>query len=72
MASVVVPDFAAGVAVDRVADGGMIQGKVGGENVVLVRRTSSTRPVSFRFTRCLLLSGSAPRRKPYHQLVAGA
>jgi NADPH-dependent 2,4-dienoyl-CoA reductase/sulfur reductase-like enzyme/nitrite reductase/ring-hydroxylating ferredoxin subunit len=38
MASVVVPDFAAGVAVDRVPDGGMIQGKVGSENVVLVRR----------------------------------
>jgi NADPH-dependent 2,4-dienoyl-CoA reductase/sulfur reductase-like enzyme/nitrite reductase/ring-hydroxylating ferredoxin subunit len=38
MASDVVPDLAAGVAIDRVPEGGMIQGKVGTENVVLARR----------------------------------
>jgi len=38
MASDVVPDLAAGVTVDRVPEGGMIQGKVGNENVVLARR----------------------------------
>src|SRR5215831_132064 len=40
MASAVVPDLAAGVAVDLVPEGGMIQGKVGAENVVLARRGS--------------------------------
>ena len=38
MAGAVVPDLAAGVAVDRVPEGGMIQGKVGGDGVVLARR----------------------------------
>src|SRR6516225_7233157 len=38
MAGAVVPDLAAGVAVDRVPEGGMIQGKVGGDGVVLTRR----------------------------------
>jgi NADPH-dependent 2,4-dienoyl-CoA reductase/sulfur reductase-like enzyme/nitrite reductase/ring-hydroxylating ferredoxin subunit len=38
MASDVVPDLAAGVAIDRVPEGGMIHGKVGNENVVLARR----------------------------------
>jgi NADPH-dependent 2,4-dienoyl-CoA reductase/sulfur reductase-like enzyme/nitrite reductase/ring-hydroxylating ferredoxin subunit len=33
-----VPDLGAGVAVDRVPDGGTFQGTVGGEKVVLVRR----------------------------------
>jgi NADPH-dependent 2,4-dienoyl-CoA reductase/sulfur reductase-like enzyme/nitrite reductase/ring-hydroxylating ferredoxin subunit len=32
------PDFASGVAVDGVPDGGMIQGKVDGEEVLLARR----------------------------------
>jgi apoptosis-inducing factor 3 len=32
------PDFASGVAVDSVPDGGMIPGKVGGEEVILARR----------------------------------
>jgi NADPH-dependent 2,4-dienoyl-CoA reductase/sulfur reductase-like enzyme/nitrite reductase/ring-hydroxylating ferredoxin subunit len=31
-------DFGKGVAVDRLSDGGMLQGKVGGEDVVLARR----------------------------------
>ena len=38
MASAVGPDLAAGVAVDRVPEGGMIQGKVGDDSVVLARR----------------------------------
>src|SRR5215469_12480977 len=38
MASDAVPDLAAGVAVERVPEGGIIQGTVGGEDVVLVRR----------------------------------
>jgi len=38
MASDVGPDLVAGVAVDRVPEGGMIQGQVGGEPVVLARR----------------------------------
>jgi apoptosis-inducing factor 3 len=38
MASSVLPDLAAGVAVDRIPEGGMIQGKVDGENSVLARR----------------------------------
>jgi apoptosis-inducing factor 3 len=38
MEEVVAPDFASGVAVERVPDGGMIQGKVGGEEVILARR----------------------------------
>ena len=32
------PDFASGVAVDSVPDGGMIPGKMGGEEVILARR----------------------------------
>jgi apoptosis-inducing factor 3 len=38
MATSVLTDLAAGVAVDRVPEGGMIQGTVGGENAVLARR----------------------------------
>jgi 3-phenylpropionate/trans-cinnamate dioxygenase ferredoxin reductase subunit len=38
MASVVEPDLAAGVTVDRIPEGGMIHGNVGGENVVLARQ----------------------------------
>jgi apoptosis-inducing factor 3 len=38
MDKVIAPDFASGVAVDGVPDGGMIQGKVGGEEVILARR----------------------------------
>jgi NADPH-dependent 2,4-dienoyl-CoA reductase/sulfur reductase-like enzyme/nitrite reductase/ring-hydroxylating ferredoxin subunit len=34
----VVPDFGNGVAVDRIPDGGMIQGKLGDEEVILGRR----------------------------------
>ena len=37
MDKVVAPDFASGVAADSVPDGGMIQGKVGGEAVILAR-----------------------------------
>ena len=37
MAGAVVPDLAAGVAVDRFPDGGMLQGKVAEESVVLAR-----------------------------------
>src|SRR5215469_18480246 len=37
MASGAVPDLAAGVAVDRVPDGGILQGKVAEEGVVLAR-----------------------------------
>jgi apoptosis-inducing factor 3 len=40
MTSGVVPDLASGVAIDLVPEGGMIQGKVGDENVVLARRGS--------------------------------
>jgi NADPH-dependent 2,4-dienoyl-CoA reductase/sulfur reductase-like enzyme/nitrite reductase/ring-hydroxylating ferredoxin subunit len=35
---VIAPDFASGVAVDSVADGAMIQGKVGDDEVILARR----------------------------------
>jgi len=38
MVSGVVSDLAGGVAVDRVPEGGMVQGKVGDEDVVLARR----------------------------------
>ena len=38
MPEVVEQDFADGVAVDRLPDGGMLQGKAGGEEVILVRR----------------------------------
>ena len=38
MESVDVPDFSKGVAVDRVPDGGMIEGSAGGEAVILARR----------------------------------
>jgi len=38
MDKAIAPDFASGVAVDEVPDGGMIQGKVGGEQVLLARR----------------------------------
>jgi apoptosis-inducing factor 3 len=37
MESVVAEDFGNGVAVDRLPDGGMLQGKVGGEDVILAR-----------------------------------
>jgi apoptosis-inducing factor 3 len=37
MEGVTAPDFGNGLAVDRVPDGGMIQGKVGGEDVILAR-----------------------------------
>ena len=37
MDKVTAPDFASGVAVDAVPDGGMIQGKVGGAAVILAR-----------------------------------
>jgi apoptosis-inducing factor 3 len=40
MSGSVVPDLAAGVAADLVPEGGVIQGKVDGENVVLARRGS--------------------------------
>jgi NADPH-dependent 2,4-dienoyl-CoA reductase/sulfur reductase-like enzyme/nitrite reductase/ring-hydroxylating ferredoxin subunit len=38
MEKVVAPDLGSGVAVDRVPDGGVLQGKVGDEDVILVRR----------------------------------
>jgi apoptosis-inducing factor 3 len=38
MESKAAPDFTTGVPIDRVPDGGMIQGKVGDEDVILVRR----------------------------------
>src|SRR5215472_9989603 len=38
MDKAIAPDFASGVAVDGVPDGAMIQGKVGGEDVLLARR----------------------------------
>jgi len=38
MDRVTAPDFAGGVAVDSVADGGIIQGKVGDDEVILARR----------------------------------
>ena len=38
MVKVIAPDFASGVAVAEVPDGGMIQGKVGDEEVLLARR----------------------------------
>ncbi len=38
MESQATPDFTAGVPIDRVRDGGMIQGKVGDEDAILVRR----------------------------------
>src|ERR1700730_17291509 len=38
MESVDVPDFSNGVAVDRVPDGGMMEGSAGGEAVILARR----------------------------------
>jgi apoptosis-inducing factor 3 len=38
MESVAAPDFGNGVAVDRLPDGGMLQGKVGHEDAILARR----------------------------------
>lgn len=38
MENVNVPDFSTGVAIDRVPDEGMIQGRAGGEAVILARR----------------------------------
>jgi NADPH-dependent 2,4-dienoyl-CoA reductase/sulfur reductase-like enzyme/nitrite reductase/ring-hydroxylating ferredoxin subunit len=40
MNHVTTPDFASGVAADAVPDGGMIHGKVGGEEAILARRGS--------------------------------
>ena len=38
MEKVIAPDFASGVAVDDVPDGGMLQGKLGDEEVILARQ----------------------------------
>ena len=38
MEKVMAPDFASGVAVDDVPDGGMLQGKLGDEEVILARQ----------------------------------
>src|ERR1043165_1989377 len=38
MAKVVMPDFGNGIPVDRVPEGGLLAGKVGDDDVILVRR----------------------------------
>jgi NADPH-dependent 2,4-dienoyl-CoA reductase/sulfur reductase-like enzyme/nitrite reductase/ring-hydroxylating ferredoxin subunit len=38
MESVAAPDFGKGISLDRLSDGGMLQGNVGGEDVILARR----------------------------------